>query len=116
MIDWVDYFLDAAINTVKNCMGTTKEITGLKADLEGCIQAKGGSQAKQFLDFLGRLFMHPVVSTASVQKVMGICEESASQNFQFFADLGILVEATGARRGCYEFKQYLDLLEKDIVS
>jgi predicted transcriptional regulator len=56
---------------------------------------------------------HPVVTAATVQRLLETTKPTAGRAVEALSDAGVLVETTGKRRGrAYSYKAYLDRLRE----
>ena len=84
------FFLDGVIEIAQQSIDTSKKITHLReADMRK-IQALGKREASSGVLFLKELFKNPIVSGASVVKVMNFSRAGANKMIERFIDLDIL--------------------------
>ena len=63
---------------------------------------------------LNTLFEYPIITKKEVSELLGISLPTAGSIVDIFCEIGILTDKTPEKKRykTYEFKQYLDILEK----
>lgn len=89
-VEWLHFFLDGVIEIALQSIETSKKITALREEDMRKIQALGKREANSGVSFLKELFKNPIVSIASVVKIMEFSRSGANKLIERFIELGIL--------------------------
>lgn len=108
---WFNFFLLGVIETSEKGVRTFEQILLLKekhyAKIES-LKSRAGN-AKKVLDFL---YKKPIVDVKTVSEITGVTVTTANSLVQDLVQLGIIKEATGAKRGrLYVMYDYIRLFE-----
>jgi Fic family protein len=109
--DWLDFFLDAVIETAIESIDTSKKINALiEVDMRK-IQALGKREASSGVELLQRLFKTPVVTSTVVSKYTGYTRNGAQKVIDRFVDLGILEPRNETEKygKIYIYRKYVEL-------
>jgi Fic family protein len=111
--EWLDFYLDAVIETANESILTSKRITTLVDDHMSKVQAMGKREAQSSVSFLRHLFRNPVVTSASVAAVTGFTRPGAQKVIDRFIDLGILVPRNVSETygKLYTYKKYIEIFQ-----
>jgi Fic family protein len=88
--DWLHFFLDGVIETAKQSIEISKQITALREQDMRKIQALGKREATSGVLFLKHLFKNPITRNSAVAKEMKFSRAGASKLIERFTELGIL--------------------------
>ena len=88
--EWIDFFLDAVIETAEAGIATSKRITSLRTEDMLKVQALGKREASSGVSFLQQLFSAPIVTVGAVAMSMGYTRAGAGRLIDRFVNLGIL--------------------------
>ena len=109
LIHWVRFFLRGVAETAAKGRDTFREILTLRTEVEQAILGLGKRtpNAKRLLNLL---YSNPLVSSADIEKALGVTHQTANALIRDFIGLGILEEITGQPRWrMYAFDRYLAL-------
>jgi Fic family protein len=110
LIQWIKFFLVAVIETCKNGIETFQHVLQLRDELEGKKIISLGRKLPKAKELMTILYSSPAISSASVAEALDISIPTANALIQDFVRLGILREATGAKRNrIFLFDKYLML-------
>jgi Fic family protein len=107
---WLDFFLDGVATTANETVATARELFSLvAADREKVLALETTSLAAlRLFELLPR---HPVVTAATVQRLLTTTKPTAGRALEALVEAGVLRETTGKRRDrSYTYRAYLDLL------
>jgi len=107
---WLDFFLDGVATTADETIAAARELFALVAtDREKVLALETSSLAAiRLFELLPR---HPVVTAATVQRLLETTKPTAGRAVEALVDAGVLSETTGKRRDrAYSYKAYLDRL------
>lgn len=109
--EWLDFYLDAVIETAEESIATSKKITALVGDHMSKIQTLGKREAKSSMALLKQLFITPIVSVPGVALITGFTPPGAVKVIERFIDLGILVPRNKSEKygKSYMYKKYIDI-------
>jgi Fic family protein len=77
---WLDFFLDAVIETAEAGIVTSKKITSLRGEDMQKVQALGKREASSDVRFLQQLFSVPIVTVGGVVTSMGYTRAGAGSS------------------------------------
>ena len=110
MIQWIKFFLVAIIETCKDGIETFQHVLRLREELEGEKILSLGKKLPKAKELMTILYSSPAISSTSVSETLDISIPTANALIQDFVRLGILREATGAKRNrIFLFDKYLTL-------
>ena len=111
--EWLDFFLDAVIETARESIMTSKKITALVDDHMSKIQALGKREANTSVSLLKHLFRNPIVTTSSVSKITGYTKPGAQKVIDRFIELGILTPRNPNEKygRLFMYKQYIEIFQ-----
>jgi Fic family protein len=107
---WLDFFLDGVATIADEAVASARELFALVAADRARVLAYEGMSvvALRLFELLPR---HPVVSVASVMKLVETTKPTAGRAIELLTNAGVLVETTGKRRDrSYVYQGYLELL------
>jgi Fic family protein len=107
---WIDFFLDGVATVAEEATASARELFALiGADRSRLLAAEPTSvPALRLFELLPR---HPIVSVASVMKLLATSKPTATRAIGLLAQLGILAERTGRKRArSFVYRAYLDRL------
>ncbi len=111
LIHWVNFFLDAVIETAASSKQTFQHIMALRNDLEGQMVTLG-RRAENARALLLHLYQQPVVNGKDVAELLKITPRAANGLIDQFVSLGILAELTGHQRNrLFVFDKYIKLFQ-----
>ncbi|MGC3999963.1 MAG: Fic family protein [Anaeromyxobacter sp.] len=109
---WLDFFLDGVATIAEETVGTIRSLfTVVASDRERLLSSdEAGLAALRLFEQLPR---HPVVTAATVQRLLETTKPTAGRAVEALVAAGILVETTGKQRDrSYTYQRYLDLLRE----
>jgi Fic family protein len=109
---WIEFFLEAIIETSKSSIDSFKQILNLKNKMETKIPTFGkkAQNAKSLIDFL---YKQPVISVNDIVKSLNISKPTANNLIKDFEYKNILKEITGNQRNkIYIFDEYITIYSK----
>ena len=107
---WLDFFLDGVATIADEAVASARELFALvAADRARLLSQESTSVAGlRLFELLPR---HPVVTVATVMRLVGTTRPTAGRAIESLAEAGILVETTGKRRDrSFVYRAYLDRL------
>ena len=107
---WLDFFLDGVATIADEAVASARELFALVAtDRVRLLSQEGTSVAGlRLFELLPR---HPVVTVATVIRLVGTTKPTAGRAIETLVGAGILVETTGKRRArSFVYRAYLDRL------
>ena len=107
---WLDFFLDGVATIADEAVASARELFALVAtDRARLLSQEGTSVAGlRLFELLPR---HPVVTVATVMRLVGTTKPTAGRAIETLVGAGILVETTGKRRArSFVYRAYLDRL------
>ena len=107
---WLDFFFDGVATIADEAVASARELFALVAgDRSRVLAHKGMSVvALRLFELLPR---HPVVTVASVMKLVGTTKPTAGRAVELLVATGVLVETTGKKRDrSFVYQGYLDRL------
>jgi Fic family protein len=108
---WLDFFLDGVATIADEAVASARELFALVADDRARVLAHDGMSlsALRLFELLPR---HPIVTVASVMKLVETSKPTAGKAIELLVATGVLVESTGKKRDrSYAYRAYLDLLK-----
>lgn len=109
---WFNFFLSGVIETSEKGVRTFEQILQLKENQLariGSLKSRAGN-AKKVLDFL---YKKPIIDVKTVSEITEVTVTTANSLVQDLVQLGIIKEATGAKRGrLYIMYDYIRLFEQ----
>lgn len=107
---WLDFFLDGVATIADEAVAAARELFALVAADHARVLAHQGMSvvALRLFELLPR---HPVVTVASVMKLLGTTKPTAGRAIELLVAAGVLVETTGKKRDrSFVYRAYLDRL------
>jgi Fic family protein len=107
---WLDFFLDGVGTIADEAVVSARELFAVVATDRARVLAHAGMSvvALRLFELLPR---HPVVTVASVMKLVETTKPTAGRAIELLANASVLVETTGKRRDrSYVYQGYLDRL------
>jgi Fic family protein len=107
---WTDFFLDGVATIAGEAVASARDLFALvTADRARVLQNDSTSVvAVRLFELLPR---HPLVSVASVMKLLGTSKPTAARAVDLLARAGVLIETTGKKRDrWYSYQGYLERL------
>ena len=107
---WLDFFLDGVATIADEAVASARELFALVAADRARVLAHEGMSvvALRLFELLPR---HPVVTVASVMKLVETTKPTAGRAIELLVAAGILVETTGKKRDrSFVYRSYLDRL------
>lgn len=112
---WLKFFLTGIIKTSENGVQTFSDILAVEKDNESKAQSLG-TRSANVLKVLHQLYISPVTDAAQVASITGLSTPSAYKLISEMEKIGLLVEATGAKRGkVYVLQNYFNIFNREIV-
>lgn len=108
---WLDFFLDGVSTVADEAVASARELFGLVAEDRARVLAQGGTSvvALRLFELLPR---RPVVTVASVMKLVETTKPTAGRAIELLVTAGVLVETTGKKRDrSFVYRSYLDRLK-----
>ncbi len=107
---WLDFFLDGVATIADEAVASARELFALVAVDRARVLAHEGMSvvALRLFELLPR---HPVVTVASVMKLVDTTKPTAGRAIELLVVAGVLVETTGKKRDrSFVYRAYLDRL------
>lgn len=107
---WLDFFLDGVATIADEAVASARELFAVVAADRARVLAHDGMSiiALRLFELLPR---HPVVSVASVMKLVDTTKPTAGRAIELLVAAGVLVETTGKKRDrSFVYRGYLDRL------
>jgi Fic family protein len=107
---WLDFFLDGVATIADEAVSSARELFALVATDRAHVLGRHGMSiaALRLFELLPR---HPVVTVASVMKLVETTKPTAGRAIDLLAGAGVLVETTGKKRDrSFVYRGYLDRL------
>lgn len=107
---WLDFFLDGVATIADEAVGSARELFALVAADRARVLSNDGMSlvAVRLFELLPR---HPVVTVASVMKLVATTKPTAGRAIELLISADVLVETTGKKRDrSYVYQGYLDRL------
>jgi len=107
---WLDFFLDGVATIADEAVGSARELFALVAADRNRVLAHDGTSvlALRVFELLPR---HPVVTVASIMKLVGTTKPTAGRAIEHLTAAGVLVETTGKKRDrSFVYQGYLERL------
>jgi Fic family protein len=107
---WLDFFLDGVATIADEAVGSARELFALVAADRNRVLAREGTSvvALRVFELLPR---HPVVTVASVMKLVETTKPTAGRAIEHLAAASVLIETTGKKRDrSFVYQRYLDRL------
>lgn len=107
---WLDFFLDGVETIADEAAASARELFALVAADRARVLAQTGMSvvALRLFELLPR---HPVVTVASVMKLVETTKPTAGRALELLVAATVLVETTGKKRDrCFVYRGYLDRL------
>lgn len=107
---WLDFFLDGVATIADEAVASARELFALVAADRARVLAHAGMSvvALRLFELLPR---HPVVTVASVMKLVETTKPTAGRAIELLVAAGVLVETTGKKRDrSFVYRSYLDRL------
>jgi Fic family protein len=111
--EWLDFFLDAVIETAQESILTSKKITALVEEDMSKIQSLGKREAQTSVNLLKHLFKNPIVTSTTVAVITGFSRPGAMKVIERFVDLGILTQRDQTEKygKLYIYKKYVEIFQ-----
>ncbi len=107
---WLDFFLDGIATIADEAVASARDLFALVAADRAHVLAQDGMSVVA-LRLFERLPRHPVVSVASVMKLVETTKPTAGRAIELLVAAGVLVETTGKKRDrSFVYRSYLDRL------
>jgi Fic family protein len=109
--EWLNFFLDAVIETANESIETSKKITSLIETDMRKIQALGKREATSGVVLLQSLFKTPLVTSASAARIMKYTRTGAQKVIDRFIELDILQPRSETEKygKIFFYKKYVDI-------
>lgn len=107
---WLDFFLDGVATIANEAVAAARELFALVAADRARVLAQEGMSvvALRLFELLPR---HPIVTAASVMRLVDTTKPTAGRAIELLLAAGVLVETTGKKRDrAYGYRGYLDRL------
>jgi Fic family protein len=107
---WLDFFLDGVTTIADEATASARELFALVATDRARVLAHDGTSvvALRLFELLPR---HPIVTVASVMKMLETTKPTAGRAIELLVGAGVLVETTGKKRDrWFAYQDYLDRL------
>jgi Fic family protein len=107
---WLAFFLEGVATVAHEATETARRTVKVREATRDRLSANLGRRSGSALRLLDSLFEQPVVSVATVQRVLGYSQPAAAAMVAALERQQVLVEITGRRRDrLFEFRPYLRL-------
>jgi len=107
---WIDFFLDGVATISDEAVASARELFNLvSTDRTRLLDVESASvSALRLFELLPR---HPIVTVASVMKLLGTSKPTAARAIEVLAEIGILLETTGKKRDrSFAYRAYMECL------
>lgn len=112
---WMKFFLRGVILTAENGVSTFSDILAVERNNEAIVQTLG-VRSGNALKVLKELYRIPLTDAQQVASIAGISMPSAYKLIEEMQRIGLLHEATGAKRGkVYILKNYFDIFNRPVT-
>ena len=109
MEQWIIFFLNVLVESAQHGIETYKSIFILREEYEKKILTLG-ARTKNAQKLLQQMYMTPILSVRSVEKVLEISFSSANRLLKSLVEMGILTQIRGHSQGrLFVLEKYLDL-------
>ena len=106
---WIIFFLNVLVESAQDGIETYKSIIILREEYERKILTLG-ARTKNAQKLLQQMYMTPILSVRSVEKVLEISFSSANRLLKSLEEMGILTQIRGHSQGrLFVLEKYLDL-------
>jgi len=108
---WLDFFLEGVATIADEAVASARELSALVAQDRSRVLASDRTSigALRLFELLPR---HPIVTVATVMKLIETTKPTAIRAIDLLVATGVLVESTGRKRDrSYEYRTYLDRLK-----
>ena len=108
---WLDFFLEGVATIADEAVASARELSALVAQDRSRVLASDRTSigALRLFELLPR---HPIVTVATVMKLIETTKPTAIRAIELLVATGVLVESTGRKRDrSYEYRTYLDRLK-----
>ena len=108
---WLDFFLEGVATIADEAVASARELFALVAQDRSRVLASDRTSigALRLFELLPR---HPIVTVATVMKLIETTKPTAIRAIELLVATGVLVESTGRKRDrSYEYRTYLDRLK-----
>ncbi|MGA1848589.1 MAG: Fic family protein [Thermoplasmatota archaeon] len=110
---WIGFFLKGVKEVSEEASKRSLYILSLVKEHREIILGKLGRNGPRAVILLNAMMRRPVLDVNGIREITGLSYQNANRMASQLEDLGILVEVTGQRRNrIFEYKEYLDTLEK----
>jgi Fic family protein len=110
MAGWLDFFLDGVATISDEAAGSARDLFNIvAADRTKILGAESASVSA--LRLFEQLPRHPIVTVATAMKLLETSKPTATRAIETLADIGILAETTGKKRGrSFAYRAYMERL------
>lgn len=109
LLHWVNFFLDAVIETAKSSKHTFEQIMAMRTELEAQMVTLG-RRAENARTLLLQLYRSPAITGKQASELLGVTPRVANGLIDEFVAMNILEEATGYKRNrVFVFRKYINL-------
>ena len=111
--EWIEFFLDAVIDTAKESIETSRKISVLIEEDMRKIQGLGKREAQSGIKFLQTLFRNPIVTSGKAAEYTGYTRNGAQKVIDRFMELDILqLRSESVKYGkSYIYKKYVNIFQ-----
>lgn len=107
---WLDFFLDGVATIAEEAVGAARDLFALVAADRARVLAEG-SVSPAALRLFEQLPRQPIVTIATVMRLLGTTKPTAGRAVEVLARAGVLAETTGRRRDrWFAYRAYLEVL------
>lgn len=112
--EWLHFFLDGVIETAKQSIETSANITSLTEEDMRKIQGLGKREATSGVEFLQSLFKNPLITNSMAVNTMGFSRAGAGKLIDRFVELDILkpIDENNKYGKVYIYRKYLNLFNE----
>lgn len=112
--EWLDFFLDGVIEIANEAIEIVDKITTLRERDMAKLQKLGKRAFESAAIVMPRLYAHPIVNMALMQKWTGFTRSGAQRIIDRFIELGVLSkkDADKTYGQSYVYKEYLEIFSK----
>jgi len=109
---WLEFFVDATVDTAKDAIEVSKKVTKLRDRDLAIISQLHKSTASIATGVVQRLYKEPIVSSTTIQEWIGQTKPGAMKFIDKLVDVGIIAlhrKGEGTRPALYAHKEYLKI-------
>ncbi|MBT4072030.1 MAG: Fic family protein [Candidatus Magasanikbacteria bacterium] len=114
IIPWIDFFVDAVVDTAQEAIEISKQVTKLRDNDLAAISRFSKKTSDIAVVVVQKLYKNPIVSSTTIQEWVGQTKPGTFKFIDKLVEAGILVlhrKSEGIRPSLYAHKAYLKIFE-----